>query len=151
MGESMRGALLGIVAAVLLVLGLFYLVKSGVLSELLETNTVSATVETSSATVSTANEVSRPNTGFDSSTVLNGFKLFLQGMVTIAQRFVEIIVDMVSADSPSQTLINGAILTGVFVLLGYLAVLVAKVFRFIFIAAAIFTAGITVLYVLGLI
>lgn len=151
MGESMRGALLGIVAAVLLVLGLFYLVKSGVLSELLETDSVSATVETSSATVSTANEVSRPNTGFDSSTILNGFKLFLQGMVTIAQRFVEIIVDMVSADSPSQTLINGAILTGVFVLLGYLAVLVAKVFRFIFIAAAIFTAGITVLYVLGLI
>jgi len=147
----MRGALLGIVAAVLLVLGLFYLVKSGVLSELLETDSVSTTVETSSATVSTANEVSRPNTGFDSSTILNGFKLFLQGMVTIAQRFVEIIVDMVSADSPSQTLINGAILTGVFVLLGYLAVLVAKVFRFIFIAAAIFTAGITVLYVLGLI
>jgi len=37
----MRGALLGIVAAVLLVLGLFYLVKSGVLSELLETDSVS--------------------------------------------------------------------------------------------------------------
>jgi len=85
------------------------------------------------------------------SSVTDVLRMVFYGAVDIGRKFVAFILDMISAESPMQTLINGAILSIVFLVLGYLSVAIAKFIRFLLYAAAVFTMGITIMQVLGMI
>jgi len=140
-------ALLAIVLAIAAVLGMFYVARSNMLDVAVQRATGSAEVN-----VSTSNEVSIPNKiEVNHQTAIDIAKMVIYGAISVGQKFAEFVAETVRGENLTQTIINGAILSAVFFVLGYLSVVLAKLIRFLFYAAGIFTAGITMMYVLGLI
>jgi len=145
----LKKALAIIIAGVALVLGLFYLAKSGMVESVAAAAQDSIVPDSS---VSSSNETSIPNTiGTDTSNIEYAAKAFITYITSMAKRFVDVVSDIVAGETMTETIINGGILAAVFVVLGYLAMVIAKFIRFLFYAAAIFTVGVTILYIMGLI
>lgn len=143
----MKKWLLIIIAGVGVALGVFYLVKSGALATLAVPRSVSVTVPTSRSSSTSSVQVTK----VDESTLIQSVKLFIYSVSSFAKKFIELVADIVKGGSTTETLINGGILTAVFIALGYLAMVLAKFIRFLFYAAAAFTVGITIMCFLGMI
>jgi len=167
MRRSARKPLLVVIAAIVLVLVLFYLYKSGVITSVLgfsngfssvsdEVAAVAASGSSASSSVSTGSAESSPITvgsgsvSINADSVTHAAKVFITGITSIAMRFVEMVSEMIRGKTVTETVINGAVLTLIFVGLGYFSVLIARFIRFLFFVAAAFTAGLTMMYVLGL-
>jgi len=158
MRRTAKKSLLVVVVAIVLVLGLFYLFKSGMLASVPSIGNVAsaaASVSSASSGVSSESAESMPNTegtgiSIDTDSVTHAAKVFISSITGIAMRFVEMVSEMIRGETVTETAINGAVVTLIFVVLGYFSMLIARFIRFLFFAAAAFTAGLTMLYVMGL-
>jgi len=132
--------LLLIAAGVALVLGLFYLAKAGIVENAAVAR-ISDSVSSDGTSIPNNNEAS----------IEYAARTFVSYATSIAKKFVETVSDMVAGKTVTETIINGSVLAAIFVILGYLAILFAKFIRFLFYAAAVFTVGVTILHILGMV
>jgi len=153
MGRTAK-TIIGFIVAIAIIFGIFYIYKYGFRSplEIYSSSTNTTAVGTTQTTQTTTSTTTSTNNGYGSlvNIVSNiDLKKIIEGIANFFGSILDWIVSNVKASDLRSTIIKGSLLSLAFFVVGFVAHMIVKVFRFIMYALGVTTIIFTIMIALG--
>jgi len=153
MGRTAK-TVIGFIVAIAIIFGIFYIYKYGFRSplEIYSSSTNTTAVGTTQTTQTTTSTTTSTDNGYGSiSNIISNIDLkkIVESIASFFGSILDWIVNNVKASDLRSTIIKGSLLSLAFFVVGYVAHMIVKIFRFIMYALGVTTIVFTILIVLG--